>query len=63
MSSREQQDRAWDKTSTSIFDLEQMELEEMSRGGAAPWAKDSEEDAGFDMPGFGPDGKMRIGGS
>ena len=62
-SAREQQDLAWEKASTSIFDLETMELDEMSRGSAAPWAKDSEEDSGFDMPGFGADGKMRIGGS
>lgn len=64
MTQREQQDRAWESSSTSIFDLETMELDEMSRGEAAPWVKDSnEEDGGFQMPGFGPDGKMRIGGS
>lgn len=32
MSNKEQQDRAWKQESTSIFDLERMELEAMSHG-------------------------------
>ncbi|GMH70188.1 hypothetical protein TrVE_jg2419 [Triparma verrucosa] len=63
MSPQEQQDRAWKEESTSIFDLERMELDAMSRGEQAPWSKDSSEDE--DMLGgmFDKDGKMRIGGS
>jgi hypothetical protein len=55
------QDRAWKEQTTSIFDLEQLEIEAERRGETAPW---SNPDAGDDLiPGFGPDGKMRIGGT
>lgn len=61
MTQREQQDRAWKEQTTSIFDLEQLEIEAERRGETAPW---SNPDAGDDLiPGFGPDGKMRIGGT
>lgn len=61
MSAREQQDRAWKEQTTSIFDLEQLEIEAERRGETAPWAN---PDAGDELfPGFGPDGKMQIGGS
>eukprot|EP00581_Thalassiosira_minuscula_P012426 CAMPEP_0183725596 /NCGR_PEP_ID=MMETSP0737-20130205/20904_1 /TAXON_ID=385413 /ORGANISM="Thalassiosira miniscula, Strain CCMP1093" /LENGTH=484 /DNA_ID=CAMNT_0025956637 /DNA_START=362 /DNA_END=1816 /DNA_ORIENTATION=+ len=61
MSAREQQDRAWKEQTTSIFDLEQLEIEAERRGETAPWAN---PDGGDDLiPGFGPDGKMTIGGS
>jgi hypothetical protein len=62
MTLREQQDRAWSEQTTSIFDLEKMELEAEARGEHAPWTN---PDAGDDimLPGFGPDGKMKIGGS
>jgi hypothetical protein len=61
MTAREQQDRAWKEQTTSIFDLEQLEIEAERRGEVAPWAN---PDAGDELfPGFGPDGKMQIGGS
>lgn len=61
MSLRDQQDRAWKEQTTSIFDLEQMELEAESRGESAPWTN---PDADDDMliPGFDAQGKMKIGG-
>jgi len=61
MTSREQQDRAWKEQTTSIFDLETLEIEAERRGETAPWAN---PDGGDElMPGFGPDGKMTIGGT
>lgn len=61
MSAREQQDRAWKEQTTSIFDLETLEIEAERRGETAPWAN---PDGGDELiPGFGPDGKMSIGGS
>ncbi len=61
MSQREQQDRAWKEQTTSIFDLEQLEIEAERRGESAPW---SNPEAGDEMfPGFGADGKMQIGGT
>ena len=60
MSARDQQDRAWKDQTTSIFDLEQMELEAESRGEHAPWTNpDAPDDF---IPGFDAEGKMRIGG-
>jgi hypothetical protein len=61
MSLRDQQDRAWKDQTTSIFELEQMELEAESRGESAPWTN---SDAGDDMllPGFDGQGKMKVGG-
>jgi hypothetical protein len=54
------QDRAWKEQTTSIFDLETLEIEAERRGESAPWANpDAIDDI---LPGFGPDGKMRIGG-
>jgi hypothetical protein len=61
MTAREQQDRAWKEQTTSIFDLEQLEIEAERRGETAPWANPDGGDELF--PGFGPDGKMQIGGS
>ena len=61
MTLREQQDRAWKEETTSIFDLERMEIEAEQMGEIAPWAN---PDAGDEMmPGFDMDGKMKIGGS
>eukprot|EP00591_Stephanopyxis_turris_P002698 CAMPEP_0195520318 /NCGR_PEP_ID=MMETSP0794_2-20130614/16620_1 /TAXON_ID=515487 /ORGANISM="Stephanopyxis turris, Strain CCMP 815" /LENGTH=481 /DNA_ID=CAMNT_0040649653 /DNA_START=173 /DNA_END=1618 /DNA_ORIENTATION=+ len=61
MSPREQQDRAWKESSTSIFDLETLELEAESMGQTAPWAN---PDGGDDiLPGFDATGKMKIGGT
>lgn len=54
-------DRAWKEQTTSIFDLETLEIEAERRGETAPWAN---PDGGDEMfPGFDPDGKMKIGGS
>ncbi|KAL7436674.1 hypothetical protein ACHAXH_009343 [Discostella pseudostelligera] len=61
MTAREQQDRAWKEQTTSIFDLEQLEIEAERRGETAPWANPNAGDELF--PGFGPDGKMQIGGT
>jgi len=61
MSVREQQDRAWKETTTSIFDLEQMELEAEANGETAPWANPNADDDMF-LPGFDAEGKMKIGG-
>lgn len=61
MSAREQQDRAWKEQTTSIFDLETLEIEAERRGETAPWAN---PDGGDELiPGFGADGKMTIGGT
>lgn len=55
------QDRAWKEETTSIFDLERMELEAEQMGETAPWTNpDANDDL---MPGFDMDGKMKIGGS
>ena len=61
MTAQEQQDLAWKQQTTSIFDLERMELEAEARGESAPWTN---PDAGDDMlmPGFDSQGKMQIGG-
>eukprot|EP00584_Thalassiosira_punctigera_P004150 CAMPEP_0172527812 /NCGR_PEP_ID=MMETSP1067-20121228/2383_1 /TAXON_ID=265564 ORGANISM="Thalassiosira punctigera, Strain Tpunct2005C2" /NCGR_SAMPLE_ID=MMETSP1067 /ASSEMBLY_ACC=CAM_ASM_000444 /LENGTH=542 /DNA_ID=CAMNT_0013311619 /DNA_START=76 /DNA_END=1704 /DNA_ORIENTATION=- len=61
MTAKEQQDRAWKEQTTSIFDLETLEIEAERRGETAPWANPDGGDELF--PGFGPDGKMSIGGS
>jgi hypothetical protein len=60
MTQREQQDRAWKETTTSIFDLETMEIDAMQRGDSAPWANEENDDI---LPGFDGSGKMKIGGS
>mmetsp|Transcript_58480 Transcript_58480/g.143038 ORF Transcript_58480/g.143038 Transcript_58480/m.143038 type:complete len:540 (-) Transcript_58480:201-1820(-) len=61
MSLREQQDRAWKEQTTSIFDLEQMELEAEANGEHAPWTNPDADDEMF-LPGFDAKGKMKIGG-
>lgn len=60
MSLREQQDRMWKEQTTSIFDLETLEIEAEKRGEVAPWANPDSDDI---LPGFDASGKMRIGGS
>lgn len=62
MSVRDQQDRAWKEQSTSIFDLEKMELEAEARGEHAPWTNPDADDDMF-LPGFDAKGRMKIGGS
>jgi hypothetical protein len=60
MSLREQQDRAWKEQTTSIFDLETLEIEAERNGERAPWAN---PDMGDEIiPGFDAGGRMRIGG-
>lgn len=61
MSLREQQDRAWKEETTSVFDLEKMELQAESQGEKAPWASDSDDD--MLLPGFDANGRMQVGGS
>jgi hypothetical protein len=63
MTTREQQDQMWEQQTTSIFDLETMELEAERNGEMAPWA--NAETAGDDMliPGFDKNGRMQIGGT
>ena len=61
MTLREQQDRAWKEQTTSIFDLERMEIEAERIGDRAPWTNpDANDDI---LPGFDATGKMKIGGS
>lgn len=61
MTTREQQDRMWKEETTSIFDLERMEIEAERFGEKAPWAnKDINDEI---LPGFDADGRMSIGGS
>ena len=60
MSAREQQDLIWKTQTTSIFDLEQMELEAEARGEHAPWTNPDEEE--MLLPGFDAKGRMQIGG-
>lgn len=61
MSLRDQQDKAWKEQTTSIFDLEKMELELATRGESAPWANPNGDDDML-LPGFDAQGKMKIGG-
>ena len=60
MTLREQQDRAWKEQTTSIFDLEAMEIEAERNGETAPWANPNAPDDV--MPGFDANGRMQIGG-
>ena len=60
MSQREQQDRAWKDSTTSIFDLETLEIDATQRGEVAPWGNEDNDDI---LPGFDMGGKMKIGGS
>lgn len=60
MSPKEQQDRAWKDQTTSIFDLETLEIEAERMGENAPWTNPDNDDI---LPGFDLDGRMKIGGS
>ena len=60
MSLREQQDRMWKDQTTSIFDLETMEIEAERMGGRAPWTNPEQGDD--ILPGFDASGRMQIGG-
>lgn len=61
MTLQEQQDRMWEEQTTSIFDLERMEIEAERMGQVAPWTN-SDDDSDMLMPGFDADGRMQIGG-
>lgn len=60
MTLREQQDRAWSEQTTSIWDLEKLEIEAERQGDVAPWSNPDSND--IFMPGFDKDGRMQIGG-
>jgi len=60
MTQREQQDRMWADQTTSIFDLETLEIDAEQRGETAPWANPDNDDI---LPGFDASGKMKIGGN
>jgi hypothetical protein len=62
MTLREQQDRMWKEQTTSIFDLEQVEIEAERMGTRAPWTNPNMGDDDF-LPGFDNDGKMQVGGN
>ena len=59
MNVRYQQDRVWKEQTTSIFDLETLEIEAEKRGEKAPWAENANDDI---LPGFDKDGRMQVGG-
>jgi len=59
MSVKEQQDRMWKEQTTSIFDLETLEIEAERMGEEAPWGNPNNDDI---LPGFDKDGRMRVGG-
>ena len=61
MTLREQQDRMWAEQTTSIFELERMEMEAEQQGEQAPWSNPDADD--MFMPGFDSQGRMQIGGS
>jgi hypothetical protein len=63
MTLREQQDKMWSDQTTSIFDLETMEIEAERQGTTAPWANGEGGEADMMMPGFDSQGKMKIGGT
>lgn len=62
MTLKEQQDRAWKEQTTSIFDLERMEIEAERMGETAPWANPNSNDDML-IPGFDAEGRMQVGGS
>lgn len=62
MTVREQQDRMWKEQTTSIFDLERMEIEAERRGESVPWGNPNADDDML-LPGFDAQGRMQIGGS
>ena len=60
MSLRDHQDMMWKDQTTSIFDLETMEIEAERWGEQAPWTNpDAPDDV---IPGFDASGRMQIGG-
>lgn len=59
MTLEEQQDRAWKEQTTSIFDLERMEIQAEQMGESAPWTNPNEDDI---LPGFDSEGRMKVGG-
>lgn len=61
MTIQEQQDRAWKEQTTSIFDLERMEIEAERMGDRAPWTNPDKPDDY--IPGFDSEGRMQIGGT
>lgn len=61
MTVKEQQDRMWAEQTTSIFDLERMEIEAERNGEHAPWTNPSADDDMF-LPGFDSKGRMQVGG-
>jgi hypothetical protein len=61
MTLREQQDRMWAEQTTSIFDLERMEIEAERNGERAPWTNPNADDEML-IPGFDKQGRMQIGG-
>lgn len=58
MSNEEQQDRMWKDCTTSIFDLETLEIEAERMGDKAPWTTEGDDI----LPGFDKDGRMKVGG-
>jgi len=62
MTLREQQDRMWSEATTSIFDLERMEIEAERQGEHAPWTNPDADDDMM-LPGFDAQGRMKVGGS
>jgi len=59
MTLEEQQDKAWSEQTTSIFELEQMEIQAEQLGDVAPWTNPNDDDI---LPGFDSDGRMKVGG-
>ena len=49
----------WKEQSTSIFDLETLEIEAERMGETVPWGKEGDDDI---LPGFDASGRMKIGG-
>merc|ERR1712176_225619 len=62
MTLREQQDRAWEETTTSIFDLEKMEINAERMGESAPWTNPNMSEDDLFPPGFDAKGRMQVGG-
>lgn len=63
MTAREQQDRAWNEGSVSVWDLEMLEQQAEINGEHMPWHGDVDEQKFVDaMQGFSKDGKKQIGG-
>lgn len=63
MTVREQQERMWKDQTTSIFDLETMEIEAERIGSRAPWTNENENPNDDLIPGFDAEGKMQVGGN